>query len=361
MAMTLRTFIPQPAHAPAGQNLPYSPSWVDRLATWVDRLPVPRWVFYWALWLGLLLPYVAIKWHTGVYPTGTIYTIDLLMTGTSVYILALMHHLDRTAEAALAAFRPVLVVSDEEYANLHYRLTTLPGRRTLLVSLIAGLWLAPSMFYSAVPLPQVTLATSSLALALESLFSFLIWSTAATLVYHTIHQLRLVNHIYTQHTRLNLFQLGPLYAFSRLTARTAIGVTLVNYAWAIPQPETGVRSAGGDVTFFFALVALVAFFWPLLGAHRLLAQEKQRLQDESNQRLSNAFAELDRRLDVNDLGDIGALKTAIDTLTGRQAVLAKISTWPWQIETMRNTLTTLSLPLLIWLIQRLLDFFVFVR
>jgi hypothetical protein len=255
----------------------------------------------------------------------------------------------------------VLAVSDEEYATLQYRLTTLPGRRTLLVSLIAGVWLAPTMFYTPVPLPQVTLATSSLALVLESLFSFLIWSMAATLVYHTIHQLRLVSYIYTQHTRINLFQLGPLYAFSRLTARTTIGVTLINYAWAIPQPETGIRSAGSDVTLFFAIVALVAFVWPLLGAHQLLAQEKQHRQDETNQRLANAFAELDRRLDANELGDIGALKTAIDTLTGRQAVLAKISTWPWQIETMRGTLTALSLPLVVWLIQRLLDFFVFVR
>jgi hypothetical protein len=116
-----------------------------------------------------------------------------------------------------------------------------------------------------------------------------------------------------------------------------------------------------DVTLFFAGVALVAFFWPLLGAHRLLVHEKQRRQDEINQRLANAFADLECRLDANDLGDIGALKTAIDTLSGRQAVLAKISTWPWQIETMRGTLTALSLPLLVWLIQRLLDLFVFVR
>lgn len=112
---------------------------------------------------------------------------------------------------------------------------------------------------------------------------------------------------------------------------------------------------------FFPHGHYLAFLWPLRSAHAVLAAEKQRLQGETVQRLATTFTELDRRVDAGELKDIGAVKTAIDSLRAKQEVIAKLSTWPWQIETVRGLAATMALPLLIWIAQRVLELFIFVQ
>lgn len=89
---------------------PYSPSWVDHFTAWLDHLPFPTWFSYLGIWLILFVSYSAVKWWDRTYPSGTFNAFHLLLTGTGVYGLALMHYLDRSAASALAAFRPVLTV-----------------------------------------------------------------------------------------------------------------------------------------------------------------------------------------------------------------------------------------------------------
>lgn len=55
-----------------------------------------------------------------------------------------------------------------------------------------------------------------------------------------------------------------------------------------------------------------------------------------------------------------AFKAAIDSLRTKQEVVAKISTWPWQIDTVRRVATAAALPLVPWVLQRLLERFLFV-
>ena len=56
------------------------------------------------------------------------------------------------------------------------------------------------------------------------------------LIYHTVHQLRIVNLIYTRHAKIDLFNLSPLYAFSRLTACTALTTVFIAYLWLATYP-----------------------------------------------------------------------------------------------------------------------------
>jgi hypothetical protein len=65
-------------------------------------------------------------------------------------------------------------------------------------------------------------------------------------------------------------------------------------------------------------------------------------------------------MDADDLEQMSALKTAIDSLRTKQEVVAKISPWPWQLDTLRGVVTAAALPLVIWLIQRVLDRLLFV-
>src|SRR5688500_1726201 len=95
---------------------PYSPSWLNRLLDWIDARPGPAWPYFLAgVILSGLLFTLAI-WMIDGLTVGTIDTEALLFSIYPIYFIALMHYLDGEAKSALANFRPVLQVSEVEYA-----------------------------------------------------------------------------------------------------------------------------------------------------------------------------------------------------------------------------------------------------
>ncbi|HMN27415.1 MAG TPA: hypothetical protein PKE45_04600, partial [Caldilineaceae bacterium] len=107
---------------------PYPPSWLDSLIEGIDRLPGPAAVYYLVLWLGTLLAETMLKWWDGAYPPGTIFPFHVWFSAVGPYILFTSRHLDAVASEALHDCRPALTVTEAEYAQLHYELTTTPRR-----------------------------------------------------------------------------------------------------------------------------------------------------------------------------------------------------------------------------------------
>jgi hypothetical protein len=270
------------------------------------------------------------------------------------FFLALIPYLDDRAEAALTTLRPALEASDDEYSQLRHRLTTLPALPTLLASLAAVIFLNLITAFFGAPIIFDTLAaTSPISAALLYFMYMAAWWVFGALMYHTIHQLGLINRIYTKHVRITLFEISPLYAFSSLTALTAVSVTLTTYAWLAINPESQ-SSVGFGVAMLITVLGLAAFVWPLLGIHRLLVQEKTRLLDEGSRRLEAAILELHRRMDSGELEGMMDLSMAIGGLETEQNVLKAIPTWPWEPEIVRLLITALLLPLGLWVIQAVL-------
>ena len=336
---------------------PYQPSWVDRFTDWVKGLPGPSWLFYLGLWLALFLMANATKWLDGSLPLGTIEPLSTAGASDGVYFLAVMHYLKGAAGAALQMFRPALAVSEAEYNRLHYQLTTLPPRGALLASGVgAALAVLTVLLNPTVPNPYYY--TSLVATVFGSAIAILIFTVSGVLVYQTIHQLTMVTRIHARATRINLFQPDPLYAFSGLTVRTAIGYLLLADTAVLVMYEFMLEAdpmAVGIMAFMMVLAA-VTFVLPLLGMHRRMVEEKTRLESEANQRLEAVVAELHRRVDAGDFTDVmSELSSAIESLEIEINLLAKISTWPWQPGTLRVAISPVLLPVAVWLIQRLLE------
>jgi hypothetical protein len=173
-------------------------------------------------------------------------------------------------------------------------------------------------------------------------------------VYHTIHQLRVINRIYTEHTRVNVFRTRLLYAFSSTTAITAVSLTIPTYAWLFINKSLRDRIAVG-ITVPITALALVAFIWPQLGARRLMAQEKRRMLDDLSLRFEALIVELPQRVDSRDFEGIDNLKKLIAALEIEEQALKKVSTLPWRPETVRYLMTALLLPLVLWLVQYFLQ------
>jgi hypothetical protein len=179
------------------------------------------------------------------------------------------------------------------------------------------------------------------------------------LLYHTIHQMRIVSFIYTTHTHVDLFRLKPLYALSTLTARTTIGMAILAYSWYyvldILSPSPSIVSIL-EPAFFIPFLA-GTFLLPPLGIHKLLQEEKGRLQGENALHFKAACAELHHRSEAGDYGQMDGVGKAIDVLMKEQSVLDKIPTWPWQSETLRWVGTTLMLPIILVLATHELQHF----
>jgi hypothetical protein len=331
----------------------YAPSWIDRWISWIDHRRWPAWQTYLVTFFVQFLLVALPSWMDGSLPPGQVLSLHFLMAFWTVLPLGLMHHLDRYAEKALEQFRPVCEDNDEEIARLRWELGTMPAGPAALASLagMAALWFVylsdPSLFRA--------IRTSTLHLVLAMIVLSLNFALLGGLIYHTARQLRLVSRVYARVTRLDLFRLTPLYAFSGLTARTGIAWALALYLSLALFPDfLNSRLAAG---FFGVQVILVlaSFALPLLGIHFRLVQEKSRALDELGQRVTAAIHELERRTDEVDLPSMDALNKMVTGLAAGRALLDKVPTWPWTPGTPTAVLTTLLLPVGLYLVQRILE------
>jgi hypothetical protein len=293
---------------------------------------------------------------------GTFFPVHILQASSGVYFVCVLHYLDDIAAAALATFRPVLTVDAAGYQKLNYQLTTMPARPALIWSL-AGLAFGMASPYLIVPEAQlqlVKLFTSPAASVLDFGLFALDWTINGLFGYHTFNQLRLVSRIYTQHTNVNTFETGPLYVLSRVTAMTTVALLFISYLYTTYWSDPGVENpANAAVGMTFILIALVTFVLPLLGAHRLLQQEKAHRKSEAARGIETVTDELHRRVQAGDLQNMDSVKDALDSLVVEQGVLSKVSTWPWEPEALRVVVSALLLPIVLWGITRVLERFGF--
>jgi hypothetical protein len=334
----------------------YSPSWVNHLTAWVDRQPWPAWSFYLGLWLVLVIILVAALWIEGVYPVGTMFAPQLFIPAMIALFLAMIHFLDSRADAALTTLEPALKATEEECHQLRYQLTTLPAWPTILASVVlVAVILLLGAFSGEGESSIEALADSPITVNLLRASYWIGWWVLGAFLYHTIHQLGAINHIYTRHTRINLFAMSPVYAFSTVTALTAVTLAIATYGWTALNPDNLSDPVSIVGISIITLLALGAFAWPLLGTRRLLAKEKAQRLDQLSLRLEAVFSEMHERIDSKEIEVLEDLTKVVSVLETERETLEAISTWPWQPETLRFLVTALLLPLLLWIIQYVLQ------
>jgi hypothetical protein len=334
---------------------PYEPSWVDRLNDWVRQLPAPEWVFYAALGLGLMLIQMLFLWLDGGLQFDALLPV-IIFNGLAIpYELALIQLLDNQAVTALDTMRPALTITEPQIDRFRYRLSTMPSRATYIAGLTLVVFLILTERLGSVPIRYEALEH---LLIFSVVFQVIDKGTAfvaGALIYHTIVQLRLVNTIYSDHTRINLYDLRPLYAFSRLTASTAAALVLMTYGWMWLNPELLKDAVGLAGTASFTALAVGVFVWPLVGAHRLMEAEKGSLLGEIDRQFEAVFAQFNQRLRDGDHSATDALNGTIVSLEIQQRKIEAIPTWPWRPETVRSVLTAIGLPLAVRVLQLIVE------
>lgn len=339
--------------ATADLHRPYPPSWVDGLFVTIDRLPIPIWSFYLALWLLEILVVNGLHWLDGSLPLGAIGRVVTANTFYGTFMLALLHYLRRVAGNALEAFRPALGESGHANELFRYEITTLPARMTLGYTLLGALLVPIAIM--ADPNSVKVLGTSPLVILITILIDYLGVLLAPIIVYNALRQLRLVIQLHRTATNIDLFQPGPLYAFSALTARTGLGFAFITYYSVATDPTNFTNPVWYGGEGFIILVAVAFFVVPLYNMHHRIVLEKQRLLAEAGIRIRASISELHQGIDQHNLNDADVLNKTFASLNIERDFLDKMTTWPWQPETIRGFITALLLPIFLWLITRLLE------
>jgi hypothetical protein len=342
---------PPPTSPTANVRAHYPPGLLDLSRRWVNRLPVAPWICYLALFVLLYVMFNLFYWIDGLQPWGRLRLLPSPIIAWNVLTLAFHHYLDDYALTALQAFRPAIDVSDEEYAALQYQLTTLPLRQELLGGLF---WIvvATGVLFAGLSLFATFIPVWEIALAI--LTSYYI---GGAFFFHTFRQLRMVSGLHAATQHVDLFDPGPAYAFSGLTARTAIAWVFLEYATlaALPPP---LRSSPVLIPVFAALIlAALVFVLPLLGMHNLLSHQQQALESEVNRRLKRGLGSILASADANDPVAMAQFEQTVDSLLKARQIVDGLPTWPWQPATVRGLATAILLPLLLWLLQELLTRF----
>jgi hypothetical protein len=106
------------------------------------------------------------------------------------------------------------------------------------------------------------------------------------------------------------------------------------------------------------LISTALFVLPLNGMHRRLVREKAHQVTESDLRFEALARELHEQVDGRRFEQMDAINKAMASLTIETDKLKKISTWPWRPDTLRGFLSSIALPIVLWIITTLLSRFV---
>lgn len=264
------------------------------------------------------------------------------------YILFINQFLDKLALIALADFKPALNIEDEQYPALQRLISTLPARTTFFVTSLFGL---VGIFLIVVAmsgnLDSAVASSPGYFGVVVALTMLLLWFGNGLYVYHTIHQLSVVNYIYTHLTKVHPFHQKELFAFSTFSAQTGFAVVIVTPLWIVFDP--GFVSL--VISIVFAFIGLIAFISPLIGVHNILEKEKDRFLDDNAKEVEKTIEALMVEIKKKQPEGLALADQRLTSLEKARSQIARISTWPWKIDTLRQILAAVFLPLIIWLLQ----------
>jgi hypothetical protein len=342
--------ISNPLSQPSSQAAPYPPSFIDRFMGWIQRLPLPYWLTYFVLFLleSLLLHMIAwvSSWLQPPALNAMIFIFPFWQWGT----FAIMTYLNSVATRTLSSFSPLLDLGAQELEKLKAEFTSMPLRPVLLSSLF---WAIVYVSITAIAYQGVYIQMHFGAVfgAITILVGFISYTTGGAIYYHSIRQLILVYRTTRLVKHYNLFRLGPVYAFSRLTSLIGISWTLLLSVTLLLFPQN-VTNVGVLAIFILqGVLAVAAFVLPLWFIHRRLVAEKLQLLAECDQHVELAAARLHKIIEAGDLNDMQPLNHALTGLNTERQVLNNIPTWPWLRGTLTGFVSAVVLPVIIFIIQ----------
>jgi hypothetical protein len=339
----------------------YPPSWFDRFKAWLGGLPGPVSAYYLVAGVLSIAIFVSIQATQGAYTDRGFYPWHVFLALQPVIVLSWMHYLDAAAISALERYKPAMKSEEQVLAAVRYRMTILPARPALIATFI-GVLIYFVLFgpqSSTATLSDFRLSPSTVSSIMVAFTFLMMWAFLGLAIYNTVQQIAVIRELFARHTQADLYNREPLYAFSGITGRTALVLILNSYGWiwGLNQGgafETDPVSALG-VNIFFAAFSLFIFAWPLWGAHQLLVDAKRDALATNAALMRTTIEELHRGVERKKVEAMDDWHKALAALDLERTRLEQLPTWPWRPEALRGLIAALIVPILVWVVQYLLE------
>jgi hypothetical protein len=315
---------------------------------------MPPWVFYTVFGTVLVLIQIIFLLLEGGQGIDLLLPV-ILFNGLMIsFVLGLIHYLDNLAVEGLTLLRPMLTSTDSEFEQCKYNISNM----RLLPGLVLGLVMVSLLIYSElffVPVRYAPMDQMPAFAVVYHIFDKLSGIVMGLFLYHTYVQLRMVRALSSDCIRINLYNQGPLQAFSKLTAVTAVGVVLGVYGWMMINPDLMTQLSSIIGVGLITVLALIIFLLPLYSVHRVMDKAKQKELHDIDLRFEAVFSRFNKGFDVDDYPAIEKLNATIASLEIQRRRVEEIHTWPWRAETGRIALTMIALPLIMTIIRFAID------
>jgi len=328
----------------------YARSWVDVVTTLIDRIPGPPWVIYAILVVLSTAATVILRLLDGVF----IDPLVIAFAALTFTPFAVTFYINRAATRALAEFRPALGELEREYDDFERRLGS-ASVGTGIVGAVVGITIVTLGNLTANGAWGVSsensLATNVVTLATQ----YILNTSLLTFILHQVGNLQTITRIHRDATNIQLWNVRPHNAFARVTVLAALAITVPYVTAAIFSALQTENSVIAIVVIIGALaISTVLFVGPLVGMRRRLVAEKERQLSETDRVFEEVSASLRTELDAGDRSGAADYESAMGALGAERDRLRKVSTWPWSADTLRAFLTSLAIPILLWLLTSFL-------
>lgn len=330
---------------------PYAPSWINLLMERVERLPGMAWMYYAGLGIALALTMTGLAWQTRAYTMDDFSPVVIVLSADIGIVLTLLAYFTRASRQALERVRPGLDISEAQFAELVYRFSVMPARTTLVWTIVTVCISLSRLIFDLDSRALFALDRDAAIAALSVGMIIFFGAIAGPFVYLMLRILREINRTIDRYARINLFDAAPFYAFSGLTARMAFSLVLLTTLNFMVVPTRLNDPVDIGFILWSALIAGAVFLAPLIGIHNRLEDEKARWLGETAQRIQTVIAEQHRIADARHFGDASDLSDLLGGLEIENRTIERITTWPWQPDTFRIVITALFFPIVLFVIQ----------
>ena len=340
-------------HLQAEKSAP-QPSWIDRWITSIDNLSMSAWLFYLTAILALTLVIHLTLWLDGVLPFGAYAAIPGIFPPVVFAFMALYHYLTHVGIQSLHNFRPLLDVSEAEFAEIEVRFSVLPRKSGWVIMAISIPMAVPFLIDNPTIWGELAPNTSWAMIVFFFIIGFFNY-TAFSLFVRSFRQIKMIGELHARASNINLMKLEPVHAFSTLTSRTGIGLFLISLFGVIYNPSAvnATWAIFGYIVITF--MAIAVFIIPLIGIRRLLSQKKTRELHKMEDLIQLSNEQLHHKVTRGEYDDLGGIQSALNMLTRQRDQIKSVPTWPWNPGTLRGFASTLILPVFLRYVYQLVE------
>ena len=334
------------------ETLPkYTPRWLYKFFAFIERLPIPAWL------LGLLYILVSagalhwVAWSQSVVPFGE---ASVFLFSVGIFTVAGFvpwHFLSLRARSAIQDFFKSRRKSPAQTEIILSDFVSLPPLWGTVAFLLGGLYGIISYYQYAVP---------KIPLSIQVLPGWILVNYIIPMGFFSIiitrlgRQTVIMRHLYRE-MDVDIFNPAPIYALSRYAVVTTITLLLVIYSLVLLSlPERLLTTTDFISIVLVNGLLLLFFFAQLLGINQRMRQAKTRLLSQLSKDIESVYNDVHKAVQKKAYSAVGRMQASVVTLKHEQEILQKLPTWPWQPETLRNLLTPMLIPVIIYLMQRYL-------